>query len=96
MLNLHYTCGIGRPMSRQLSAGATQLRRNVLAVASTWRHCRLTDLTVRGFESKPHAPMAMSLTTKQNVRFQAVSDPLRLKFKNFFRQTFLSLVFPFF
>ena len=43
------TCSKLRGPSPLLSAWATQLRRNVVAVASRWRHC--ADLTGSGIES---------------------------------------------
>ena len=41
-------CNEWRGQSLRLSAWATQLRTNVAAVASRWRHC--ADLTDPGFE----------------------------------------------
>ena len=53
-------CNEWREPSPRLSAWAAQLRRNVAAVASRWRHC--ADLTVPGFESRPLSPIACALS----------------------------------
>ena len=67
--NLHHTysryyaeaCNQWRGPSPQLSAGATQLRRNVAAVARRWRNC--DDLTGPGIE--PQISRTVRLCAKQ-------------------------------
>ena len=53
-------CSKWRGPSPRLSAWATQLRKNVGAVASRWRHC--ADLTARESNHKPPAPIAWALS----------------------------------
>ena len=67
--NLHFTRGITpkrvtelRGPSPRLSAWATQLRRNVAAVASRWRHC--ADLTGPGIEPQTSRTESVRLTTE--------------------------------
>ena len=51
-----------RGPSPRLSAWATQLRRNVAAVASRWRHC--ADLTGPGIKPQTSRTESMLLTTE--------------------------------
>ena len=66
--NLHYTrritpkCDELRGPSPRLSAWATQLRRNVAAVASRWRHC--VDLTGPGIEPQTSRTDSVRLATE--------------------------------
>ena len=53
-------CNEWRDPSPRPSAWITQLRRNITAVASHWRHC--IDLNRSGIEPKPHSPITMCLT----------------------------------
>ena len=55
-------CNELRGPSPWLSAWATQLRRNVVAVASRWRHC--ADLTGMGIEPQTYRTESVRLTTE--------------------------------
>ena len=55
-------CNELRGPSPWLSAWATQLRRNVAAVASRWRHC--ADLTGPGIEPQTYRTESVRLTTE--------------------------------
>ena len=55
-------CNELRGPSPRLSAWATQLRRNVAAVASRWRHC--ADLTGPGIEPQTSRTESVRLTTE--------------------------------
>ena len=55
-------CNELRGPSPWLSAWATQLQRNVAAVASRWRHC--ADLTGPGIEPQTYRTESVRLTTK--------------------------------
>ena len=55
-------CNELRGPSPRLSAWATQLRRNVAAVASRWRHC--VDLTAPGIEPQTSRTDSVRLATE--------------------------------
>ena len=55
-------CNELRGPSLWLSAWATQLRRNVAAVARRWRHC--ADLTGPGIEPQTYRTESVRLTTE--------------------------------
>ena len=55
-------CNEWRGPSPRLSAWATQLRRNVAAVASRWRHC--ADLTGPGIEPQTSRTESVRLATE--------------------------------
>ena len=60
----HYAeaCNEWRGPSTRRSAWATQLRRNVAAVASRWRHC--ADLTGPGIETQTYRTESVRLATE--------------------------------
>ena len=70
--NIHYTCNITpkRVKTPRLVAGAKQLRRNVAAVASRWRHC--VDLTSVGIEPQSSCTDEVCVTTNLTGRHNTV------------------------
>ena len=64
LYSLYYAeaCNEWRGPSPRLSAWATQLRRNVAAVASRWRHC--ADLTGPGIEPQTSRTESVRLATE--------------------------------
>ena len=70
-------CNEWRGPSPRLSAWATQLRRNVAAVASRWRHC--ADLTGPGIEPQTSRTESVRLATELTA---GLCTPFR-RFKSF-------------
>ena len=64
-------CNEWRCPSPQLSAWATQLRRNVAEVASHWRHC--DDLTGPGIEAQTYRTESVRLATELTALLNLVS-----------------------
>ena len=60
-----------RGPSPQLSAWATQLRRNVAAVAIRWRHC--ADLTDQGIEPQTYRTESVRLATELTAGLLSIS-----------------------
>ena len=63
-------CNVVAGPSPRLSAWATQLRRNVAAGASRWRHC--ADLTGRGIEPQTSRTESMRLATELTAGFNFI------------------------
>ena len=69
LYSLYYAeaCNEWRGPSPRLSAWATQLRRNVSAVASRWRHC--ADLTGPGIEPQTYRTESVRLATEPTAGY---------------------------